>query len=90
MDFTKQSDKRLIDRAERQGRMSGAELERLVAELPDLDAQALRPGEAELEPLRRELASEAERRNERIERQLREPPRPQIQIRPVPLPEFED
>ncbi len=90
MSFTKQSDKRLIDRAARQGTIDREELARLGGELPDLDAQTVRFGEAELESLREEIVLEAERRSERIERQLREPPRPQVQVRPVPIPEFED
>jgi hypothetical protein len=90
MNFRKESDKRLIDRAERQGHAAPAELARVFEDLPDLSDQRVRPVETDVDSLRQEFSGEAERRREAIERQLREPPKPQIQVRPVPLPEFED
>jgi hypothetical protein len=91
MNSTKQPDKRLLERANRQGRARRrGHLEQMVADLPERGESLRQIPDADLDAVRQELALESERRRERIERQLREPPKPQIQVRPVPLPEFED
>lgn len=79
------TDKRLLQRGVRKGKLSERELDQALDELPDLVDRIRHPSEEELETLREELVSEQQIRAERVQRILAEPkdvPKPQPPVTP--------
>ncbi|MEE9279171.1 MAG: hypothetical protein V3V67_03260 [Myxococcota bacterium] len=80
-------DKRLLQRSLRKGDASQAEVDKQIAELPDLGERVEQRSEEELQRVRAELEVEAAARTERVERFQSEGPRPVLRPEPVPIDE---
>lgn len=76
-------DRRLQERALREGAVNGKELDQAASELPDLAEQTRSPSAEELTSLPEQLAVEKVVRDKRIEKSLNEPKLPSLPPAPI-------